>query len=124
MYYTMSWRDPDDPRAHHDEPRCYNPNLHECMVIQDSLGDYYFHYEFCQGGGEFMAKFRAPRGTHPEDFVKNYFKGGVRGLDMDEVPLKLGRRLRIIDAKQRQLGERWARVRAESGCACLLRPKY
>lgn len=68
-----------------------------------------------------MAKFRAPRGTHPEDFVTNYFKGGVKGVDMDEVPAKWGRRYEISFEKQRQLGKRWARVRAESRCACVLR---
>jgi len=121
MYNTMQWLDPDDPLMDHSSPPRYDHPLHERMVIQDALGDYYYHYEFSQGGGEFAAKFRAPRGTHPEDFVKNYFKGGVRGVDMDEVPTKWGKRVGIIDTKQRQLGNHWGRVQAESRCACVLR---
>ena len=57
-----------------------------------------------------MAKFRAPRGTRPVDFVKNHFKGAVTGADMDQVLEKLGRRIQILCAKQTQLSRRWARA--------------
>ena len=37
---------------------------HECIVFQDAIGEYYFHYDFSQGGDEYVAKFRAPCGTN------------------------------------------------------------
>ena len=59
------------------------PGDNECIVFQDALGEYYFYYDFSQGGGEYLAKFRAPRGT--SDFVKHHFRDGVNGVDMDLV---------------------------------------
>jgi hypothetical protein len=59
--------------------------LHDCLMLQDSLGDYYYYYELLQGGCRFIAKFQAPCGTCVEDFVKNYFNGAVKGVDMDRV---------------------------------------
>ena len=62
------------------------PGNHESFVFQDALGEYYFYYDFCHGGlDEYLAKFRAPRGTTVGDFVKNHFRGGVKGVDMDLV---------------------------------------
>jgi hypothetical protein len=122
MFYTLQWRDPDDPLVNGPQCPTERSRNHECIVIRDALGDYYYHYEFSQGGGEFVAKFRAPRGVGVEHFGKNYFKGGVRGVDMDEVPqAKSAKRFYILEAKQMQLGKRWARVQAESRCACELR---
>jgi hypothetical protein len=57
------------------------PGNHECIVFQDALGEYYFYYDFSQGGDEYLAKkFRAPRGTTVSNFVKHHFRGGVKGV--------------------------------------------
>ena len=66
--------------------RILRPNVNECIVFRDAVGDYYLYFELAQGHGEYLAKFRAPRGTTVEDFVKNHFWGAVKGVDMDEVP--------------------------------------
>jgi hypothetical protein len=41
-------------------------------------------------------------------------------VDMDKIPLMLGRRYQIIFDKQWQLWQCWARVNAELHCACAL----
>jgi hypothetical protein len=86
MYCTIPWHEPSLESYYaslFEQLGRPPPENHERVVLQDVLGD---HYEFVQGGDEFVGKFRAPRGTQPEDFVNNYFKGGVKGVDMDPGP--------------------------------------
>jgi hypothetical protein len=91
-------------------------NDQECIVFQDAVGDYHYYWEFSQGSLFAFAKFRAPRGTSPEDFVKNYFKGTLVGKDLDEeaimddMPDKFDR----AHEEQRELVE----LRNRSLCAC------
>ena len=98
-----------------------SPGNPECIVFQDAVGDYYFYYEFSQGGDEYVAKFRAPRGTTVSDFLKDHFRGGVKGVDMDLV-LSDDRSLANSSRvwwHERELGRRRTQAQAESRCACL-----
>jgi hypothetical protein len=81
MYCTV---DRVEPGGLFDQKLTYDRNP-EGFVFQDAIGDYYFFYEFSQGGDEYLAKFRAPRGTTVSDFVKHHFRGAVKGVDMDLV---------------------------------------
>ena len=93
--------------------------LHDCLVLQDSLGDYYYYYEFSQGGCEFIAKFRAPRGTCAGDFVKNYFKGAVKGVDMDRVlPRRESKDGLYIQKERKKLVKLHKQALYQSRCAC------
>jgi hypothetical protein len=94
--------------------------LHNMIVLQDALGDYYMSY---QGGCHaddisFVGKFRAPGGTTPEEFVKHHFKGAVEGVDMDEVrPLHC----EYADSQRLRDGQTvlvWLRMEAQSQSAC------
>jgi hypothetical protein len=120
MYCRIPWHEPaiESYYASLPGPR---PENHERFVLQDALGDYYYHYEFVQGGDEFVAKFRAPRGTEPEDFVKNYFEGGVKGVDMDQVLPEYGKRYDDLLAEQRELCKLRGQAEAQSRCACKLK---
>ena len=91
---------------------------HECFVFQDGLGEYYFYYEFSQGGDEYLAKFRAPPGTTVSDFVKHDFRGGVNGVGMDLVLPEDGGNHKILFEEQRELTRLCAQAQAESRCAC------
>ncbi len=51
----------------------------DCIIFQDALNEYHFYYDFSQGGGEYLAKFKAPRGTSVSDFVKLHFQDAVMG---------------------------------------------
>ena len=115
MFCTVDWIEPGGlfeeklPRG--------NP---ECIVFQDAVGDYYFYYE-CQGGEEYVAKFRAPRGTTVSDFLKDHFRGGVKGVDMDLVSpgdRSLDNWIRVHSHEQ-ELGELRKQAQAESRCACV-----
>jgi len=92
------------------------PGNNECIVFQDAHGEYYFYYDFSQGGGEYLAKFRAPRGT--SDFVKHHFRDGVNGVDMDLVLPEDGTAYYDkLWKEQKDL----ARLKAQAvahGCAC------
>ena len=79
MYCIVAWIHPYH-RAKMTRLNKKPAPLHNCLVLQDSLGDYYYYYEFSQGGWEFIAKFWAPHGTCAEDFVKTYFKGVLRSV--------------------------------------------
>ena len=35
------------------------PGNPECLVFQDAIGDYYFFYEFSQGGDEYLVEQRS-----------------------------------------------------------------
>jgi hypothetical protein len=112
MYCRIAWL---KPGTESDYPP---PENHERVVLQDALGDYYYHYEFSQGGDEFVGKFRAPRGTAVENFVKNYFKGGVKGVDMDQVLPKYGKHYDDVLAEQGKLMALRDQAEAQSRCAC------
>jgi hypothetical protein len=94
----------------------------ECMVFEDGLGDYFFYYEFSQGGDEYLAKFRAPRGTTISDFVKHHFRGAVKGVDMDLVLPDLSDEAASRSGKlwqeQMDLVELMNEAQAQSRCAC------
>jgi hypothetical protein len=92
------------------------PQNHECVVVQDALGDYYYHYDFSQGGDEFVAKFRTPRGTTAEDFVKNYFRGAVKDVDMDQILPGCRSNYDDLVKEQRELAK--LRDKDQSCCAC------
>ena len=79
MYCAVEWSNPDY-KAERMRLNIQPGRLHERIrvVLQDSFGDCYYHYEFSQDGNRFIGKFRAPRGTCAEDFVKKYFKGAVK----------------------------------------------
>jgi hypothetical protein len=53
MYCTV---DRVEPGGLYDQKLIGNP---EGFVFQDAIGDYYYFYEFSQGGDEYLAKFRA-----------------------------------------------------------------
>jgi len=93
---------------------------HECIVFQDALGKYYLYYDFSQGGGGCLAKFRAPRGTMVSDFVKNYFRGGVKGVDMDLVlpENEYERDYQTLRKEERDLAKLQAQAEAQSRCVC------
>lgn len=96
------------------------PGNPECIVFQDAIGDYYFYYEFSQGGDEYLAKFRAPRGTTVSDFVKDHFRGGVKGVDMDLVLPRYDSFKVKLWREQQDLAALHEWVRAHSHCACWL----
>jgi hypothetical protein len=108
MYCLIAWR---DPTLSYKTRRSQN---HECIVLQDALGDYYYHYEFCQGGDEFVGKFRAPRGTDAEDFVKNHFRGAIKGVDMDQVLPEYGSKYDNLMEEQRELAKLQAEAHDQS----------
>ena len=63
-------------------------------------------------------------GQTVNDFVKNDFRGGVRGVDMDLVlPADEdgSTYYYILKKEQRDLARLWAQANAQSRCAC--RPK-
>jgi hypothetical protein len=97
--------------------------LHMAIVLQDALGDYYFSYENGYHGGDFLvAKFRhVPRGTAPQEFVKHYFKGAVKGVDMDEIHPREDyngpERKRLRD-EQVELARLFREAQSQSACAC------
>jgi hypothetical protein len=93
------------------------PGNTECIVFQSAVGDYYFYYEFSQGGDEYVAKFRAPRGTSVNDFVKDHFRGGVNDVDMDLV-LPRESDCETLWHEQWDLERLRERARAQSCCAC------
>ena len=76
MYCTVDWL---EDGGLFEQQQCGN---HKCIVFQDALGDYYFYYEFSQGGDEYLARFRALRGTTVTDFVKHHFRGAVKGAEL------------------------------------------
>jgi hypothetical protein len=104
------------------------PGLHESIILQDGLGDYYFRYKDGYSGfHEFVAKFRAPCGTTPDEFVEKYFKGAIKGVDMDEVVphwngeddeeyYEYADRVR---KEQAELAKLWMKARRQSACACV-----
>lgn len=98
------------------------PGNVECIVFEDAFGDYFFYYEFSQGGDEYVAKFRAPRGTTVSDFVKHHFQGGVKGVDMDLVLPDFGDEASSHCTKlwleQEALVELTEQAQAQSCCAC------
>jgi hypothetical protein len=118
MYRDVQWLDPDKYRLR-DRKKPLS-QIHECTVLQDALRDYYYHYEHLTGGDEFVAKFRVPHGTNAEEFVKNYFKGAVKGVDMDRVQPKYGRNYDILICEERELAKLWSQAQAESRCACMM----
>jgi hypothetical protein len=98
-----------------------SPGNHECIVFQSALGEYYFYYDFSQGGDEYLAKFRAARGTTVSEFLKHHFRGGVKGVDMDLVlpENEYGTAYyHILRKEQRDLAGLQAQAKAQSCCAC------
>jgi hypothetical protein len=120
MFCRLPWHEPGST-LHNLPLRDPPAENHERVVLLDALGDYYYHYEYVSGGDEFVGKFRAPRGTEAEDFVKNYFKGGVKGVDMDRVLPNYGNHYDDLLAEQRELGKLRKQAEAESRCACKLK---
>jgi hypothetical protein len=116
MYCLEAWRDPTSSLSYKRRP---DPN-HECIVFRDGLGDYYYHYEFSQGGDEFVGKFRVPRGTNAEDFVKNYFRGAIKGVDMDQVLPEYGSKYDSLMEEERELTKLQAEAHDQSRCACII----
>jgi hypothetical protein len=103
------------------------PGLHESIIFQDGLGDYYFRYQDGYSGFlQFVAKFRAPCGTAPEEFVEKYFKGAIKGVDMDEVvPLwdmedneEYYKHADRVRKEQSELAKLWQKAQCQSACAC------
>ena len=47
MYCTAEWLEPGG-LFEQQQP----PDNSECFVFQDALGEYYFYYDFLQGGDE------------------------------------------------------------------------
>jgi hypothetical protein len=79
------------------------------------------HRSISQGGDEYLAKFPAPRGTTVNDFLKNHFRGGVKGVDMDLVlpENEYGSAYyHILRKEQKGLAELRAQAKAQSRCAC------
>ena len=114
MYCTVDW--PEDG-GFFEQQKCGN---HECIVFQDALGDYYFYYEFSQGGDEYLARFRAPRATTVTDFMKHHFRGAVKGVDMDLVlpENEYGTPdYYMLQKEQKELAELW-HAQSQSCCAC------
>jgi hypothetical protein len=116
MYSTV---DREEPGGLFEQQLC--PGNHECIVFQDALGEYYFYYDFSQGGDEYLAKFRAPRGTTVSEFLRDHFRGGVKGVDMDLVlpENEFGTAYYYsLRKEQRDLAVLQAQAQAESRCAC------
>ena len=65
-----------------------------------------------------MAKFCSTRGTIPEDFVKNHFKGAVMGIDMNEVYPYLAYGILSLEESQGDLVQECKEVKDQSGCIC------
>jgi hypothetical protein len=119
MYCTVNW--PESSGLFEEELESGN---HECIVFQDALGDYYFYYRFSQGGlglegDDYLSKFRTPRGTSVNDFVKQ-FRGAVNGVDMDLIPYEDGCSEKyVISCKEEEdLARLWKYARTHDGCAC------
>ena len=116
MYCTVDWEEPGGLFKQQ-----LPPGNDECIVFQDAVGEYYFYYEFSQGGYEYLAKFRAPRGTTVSEFLRHHFQGGVKGVDMDLVlpENEYGTPYyHILLKEQRDLAELRAQAKAQSSCAC------
>ena len=113
MYCTVDWV---EPGGLFEEQ--LPPGNSECIVFQDALGDYYFYYEFSQGGSEYLAKFRAPRGTTVSDFVKDHFRGAMKGVDMDLVLRGDSGSCETLWHEQWDLARLQEWARAQSRCAC------
>jgi hypothetical protein len=116
MYCTVEWIEPGG-LFEEKEP----PGSTECMVFQDAVGDYYFYYEFSQGGDGYLAKFRAPRGTTVSDFVKDHFRGGVKGVDMDLVLRGDSGYCETLWYEEVALARLQMQAEAQSRCACCSR---
>jgi len=117
MYCTVERKEPGGLF----EQQQLSPGNHECIVFHDALGEYYFYYDFSQGGDEYLAKFRAPRATTASEFLKHHFQGAVKGVDMDVVlpENKYGTSYyHILRKEQRDLAGLWAQAEAKSCCAC------
>jgi hypothetical protein len=112
MYCTVDWLEPGQYHTYRI------PWNHECIVLQDALGDYYYHYEFSQGRSEFVGKFWAPLGMNGEDFVKNYFRGAVKGVDMDQVLPDYGSKYDNLVREEAELAKLQDQARVQSCCAC------
>jgi hypothetical protein len=121
MYCTLEWSD-SDYKAERMRLNIQPGRLHECLVLQDSFGDYYYYYEFSQGGDRFIAKFWAPRGICAGDFVKNYFKGAVKDVDMDRVlprcESKYESLFNDLLKEQKELAKLHEQARDQVQCAC------
>lgn len=114
IYCTVEWVEPGG---------LFNQQLpsgnNKCIVFQDALGEYYFYYDFLQGGGEYLAKFRAPCGMLVSDFLKHHFQGAVKGVDMDLVLPKEGTAYyNKVQKEQKDLARLKAQAVAQSHCAC------
>ena len=105
-----------EPNEFHDYP---GEDLHQSIVVQDARGDYYYYYEDAVAGDINVARFRSTRGTMPEDFVKNHFRGAVMGVDMDRVcrPLKAYNAAYLMK-EQADLVELRKDAESQFGCAC------
>jgi hypothetical protein len=91
------------------------------IILQDALGDYYLYSEDVHLGTFFVAKFRVPRGTAPEIFAKDYFKGAVKGVDMDEVHPGEdydSPKCQEFRDEQEELGRLRIKAQSQSVCAC------
>ena len=108
-----------EPGGLYDQKPLGNP---EGFVFRDAIGDYYYFYEFSQGGDQFLAKFRAPRGTTVIDFVKHQFRGAVKDVDMDLVlprpEAHWSTRYDRLQREQEDLAALQRQAVAESSCAC------
>jgi len=114
MYCTAEWLEPGGLFEQQ-----LPPGNSECFVFQDALGKYYFYYEFSQGGDEYLAKFRAPRGTTISDFLKHHFQGAVKGTDMDLILPEETDYYYTLQKEQKELAELYKQARVQLCCACV-----
>ena len=114
MYCTAEWLEPGGLFEQQ-----LPPGNSECFVFQDALGEYYFYYEFSQGGDEYLAKFRAPRGTTISDFLKHHFRGAVKGTDMDLILPEETDYYYTLRKEQKELAELHKQARVQLHCACV-----
>ena len=92
--------------------------LHQSIVVQDARGDYYYYGLDPWAGADVVAKFRSTRGTMPEDFVRNHFKGAIMGVDMDQIHLSLAHNSTSLMKDQAELVNRRKEAESQSGCMC------
>ena len=92
--------------------------LHQSIVVEDVCGDYYDYHQDPWAGDVFVARFRSPRGTMPEDFVKNHFRGAVMGVDMDQIHPYEAYGTSYLAKEQAELVKQREEVESQSGCAC------
>jgi len=102
-------REPKESPVYHSEG-----DHHQSIVVQDARGDYYYYGEEMCAGDHVVGRFRSPRGTMPEDFVKNYFRGAVLGVDMDPVDHHEAYNYAYLSKQQEKLVKQREEVESQS----------